>query len=125
MLAWRAARPAARSRGLALGSGRPERAAVVSSRMILVKPLARFLSCAPFRYMMFLNCEWPAISAAPLQAGPNKPIWQDWGGAGARPASSRGKKGGRAGDKFREAAPRPPPPGSAGPPPPLLRHPQK
>src|SRR5206468_3483133 len=32
-----------------------------SSRMILVKTLARFLSCAPFRYMMFLNCEWPAI----------------------------------------------------------------
>jgi hypothetical protein len=29
--------------------------------MILVKTLARFLSCAPFRYMMFLNCEWPAI----------------------------------------------------------------
>src|SRR3977135_4387649 len=100
MLAERAARTAARSRGLALGSGRPERAAVVSSRMILVKTLARFLSCAPFRYMMFLkrpwarfwpcapfrymiflNCEWPAISAAPLQAGPNKPIWQDWGGS--------------------------------------------
>ena len=37
------------------------RAAVVSSRMILVNTLARFLSCAPFRYMMFLNCEWPAI----------------------------------------------------------------
>jgi hypothetical protein len=29
--------------------------------MILVKILARFLSCAPFRYMMFLNWEWPAI----------------------------------------------------------------
>src|SRR5215472_15961822 len=62
MLAWRAARTAARSRGFAAGSGRPVRAAVVSSRMILVKTLARFLSCAPFRYMMFLNCEWPAIS---------------------------------------------------------------
>src|SRR5256886_6251477 len=61
MLAERAARMAARNRGLALGSGRPERAAVTSSRMILVKTLARFLSCAPFRYMMFLNCEWPAI----------------------------------------------------------------
>src|ERR1700758_224735 len=61
ILAWRAARTAARNRGLAAGSGRPVRAEVVSSRMILVKILARFLSCAPFRYMMFLNCEWPAI----------------------------------------------------------------
>src|SRR5208337_3745693 len=61
MFACRAARTAARSRGLDPGSGRPVRAAVVSSRMILVKTLARFLSCAPFRYMMFLNCEWPAI----------------------------------------------------------------
>src|ERR1700704_732561 len=69
MLACRAASTAARNRGLALGSGRPERAAVVSSRMILVKTLARFLSCAPFRYMMFLNCEWPAIPAAPLSRG--------------------------------------------------------
>src|SRR5215208_6332628 len=62
MFACRAAKTAARSRGLAVGSGRPERAAVVSSRIILVKILARFLSCAPLRYMMFLNCEWPAIS---------------------------------------------------------------
>src|SRR5215471_13220919 len=62
MLAWRAATTAARSRGLAAGSGRPVRAAVVNSRIILVKTLARFLSCAPFRYMMFLNCEWPAIA---------------------------------------------------------------
>src|ERR1700749_2325354 len=62
MLAWCAARPPARSRGWAWGSGRPERAPVVSSRLILVKTLARFLSCAPFRYMMFLNCEWPAMS---------------------------------------------------------------
>src|SRR4051812_10991454 len=62
MLACRAASTAARSRGLEAGSGRPERAAVVSSRISLVKILARFLSCAPLRYMMFLNCEWPAIS---------------------------------------------------------------
>src|SRR6202048_2481868 len=92
MLAWRAARTAARSRGLALGSGRPERAAVVSSRMILVKTLARFLSCAPFRYMMFLNCEWPAIDFCAVSrrhsagrlwgVGANNPIWQDWGISG-------------------------------------------
>src|ERR1700694_5993144 len=104
MLGWRAGRAAAPSRGLALGSGRPERAAVVSSRMILVKTLARFLSCAPFRYMMFLNCEWPAISAAPLQAGPNKPIWQDWGGSGASAASSPAKTGAWAGEIFGESA---------------------
>src|SRR5688572_11473802 len=65
MFAWRAARIAARSRGLAAGSGRPERAAVVNSRISLVKTLPRFLSCAPLRYMMFLNCEWPAIAAVP------------------------------------------------------------
>src|SRR5204863_5187741 len=100
MLAERAARTAARNRGLALGSGKPERAAVVSSRMILVKTLARFLSCAPFRYIMFLNCEWPAISAAPLRSRPNKPIWQDWGGSGARRASSLSWNG----DMFGETA---------------------
>src|SRR5579883_1034755 len=61
MLAARAASTAARRRGLAAGSGRPVRAAVVNSRMILVKTLARFLSCASFRYMMFLNWECPAI----------------------------------------------------------------
>src|SRR6202011_5787943 len=94
ILAWRAARTAARRRGLAAGSGRPERAAVTSSRMILVKTLARFLSCAPFRYMMFLNCEWPAIDfyAASLRhsagrlwtVGASNPIWQDWGISGRR-----------------------------------------
>src|SRR5207302_11387881 len=71
MLAWRAARIAARSRGLAAGSGRPERAAVVNSRISLVKVLPRFLSCAPFRYMMFLNCEWPAIAHSRIQNGFN------------------------------------------------------
>src|SRR2546428_11171835 len=92
MLAWRAAKTAARSRGLALASGRPERAAVVNSRMILVKTLARFLSCAPFRYMMFLNCEWPAISAAPLRRG----VTSQYGriaaspGRGGRPAGATG-----------------------------------
>src|SRR5690349_9069313 len=94
MLAWRAARTAARSRGFAAGSGKPVRAAVVSSRMILVKTLARFLSCAPFRYMMFLNCEWPAIdlraalrrhqgrNARPGVA--NNPIWQHCGASDRR-----------------------------------------
>src|SRR5271155_5873039 len=67
MLAWRAASTAARKRGLAAGSGRPERAAVVISRMILVNTLPRFLSCAPLRNMMFLNCEWPAIQTLPVK----------------------------------------------------------
>ena len=62
MLATRAATRAERSRGLAAGSGRPVRAAVVNSRISLVKALARFVSCAPLRYMMFLNWEWPAIA---------------------------------------------------------------
>src|SRR5437764_10502989 len=109
MLACRADRIAARSRGLAAGSGRPWRAAVVNSRISLVKILPRFLSCAPFRYMMFLNCEWPDIVAhpgssfrvrsagsypamavsnpiggnPPTGARPNKPIWQDCGDSGA------------------------------------------
>src|SRR6185312_5383512 len=100
MLAWRAASTAARNRGLAAVSGRPERAAVVNSRISLVKILPRFLSCAPLRYMMFLNCEWPAIPRVPTHewlfvtgqrarpghdpltlrepARGNKPIWQDW-----------------------------------------------
>src|SRR5258706_5557075 len=104
MLAERAARTAARNRGLALGSGKPERAAVVRSRIILVKTLARFLSCAPFRYMIFLNCEWPAFSAAPLQPGPTKPIWQDWGGSGASAACFGSKTGSRTGHIFGEPA---------------------
>src|ERR1700746_3902257 len=89
MFACRAASTAARSRGFAAGSGNPVRAAVVSSRMILVNTLARFLSCAPFRYMMFLNCEWPAIdlrAALRRHKGrkryaklANNPIWQYWG----------------------------------------------
>src|SRR6266436_1315104 len=100
MLAWRAASTAARSRGFAAGSGRPMRAAVVNSRISLVKTLPRFLSCAPFRNMMFLNCEWPDIFGYPdsrrkgsrhgperppwpsaifQSARPTNPIWQDWG----------------------------------------------
>ena len=55
---------AVRKRGFMLGSGRPERVATVSSRMSLAKTLARFASCAPLRYIIFLNCEWPAIVPA-------------------------------------------------------------
>src|SRR6516165_7287234 len=95
MLAVRAAISAARSRGFALGSGSPVRAAVVSSRISFVKALARFASCAPLRYMMFLNWEWPAIDRdLESAAGPGHsrnggrgraavidkaPIWQELG----------------------------------------------
>src|SRR5512132_1645592 len=61
MLAVRAAMTAERSRGLAAGSGSSERAATVNSRISLVNALVRFASCAPLRYMMFLNWERPAI----------------------------------------------------------------
>jgi hypothetical protein len=36
-------------------------AATVISRLSLENRAERFLSCAPFRYMMFLNLLWPAM----------------------------------------------------------------
>ena len=67
----RAAMIAARRRALASGSGRPILAATVISRLSFEKRAERFLSCAPFRYMMFLNLLWPAIcpSCTPARAG--------------------------------------------------------
>src|SRR6516162_593623 len=62
MFASRAAIVAARRRGLDAGSGEPSRAAVVISRISLVKTFALAASCRPLRCMMFLNCEWPAIA---------------------------------------------------------------
>src|SRR3989338_2258771 len=61
MFSTRAAWIAARRRGLYSGSGKPIFAATVISLASLAKSLERFLSCAPLLYMMFLNCEWPAI----------------------------------------------------------------
>jgi len=43
------------------GSGTPDLAATVISRLSLENIAERFLSCAPLRYMMFLNLEWPAM----------------------------------------------------------------
>ena len=57
-----AAMIAARSRALASGSGRPIFAATVISRLSLEKRAERFLSCAPFRYMMFLYLLCPAMA---------------------------------------------------------------
>src|SRR4051794_3214846 len=54
---------AARSRALASGSGRPIFAATVISRLSFEKSAERFLSCAPFRYMMFLYLECPAMAS--------------------------------------------------------------
>src|SRR6478752_2356455 len=62
MLASRAAMVAARRRGLAAGSGEPKRAAVVISRISLVKIFALAASWRPLRCMMFLNWEWPAMA---------------------------------------------------------------
>src|SRR6185503_630753 len=62
MLFSRAAITAARRRGLDAGSAAPSRAAVVISRISLVKTFALAASCRPLRCMMFLNWEWPAIA---------------------------------------------------------------
>src|SRR4051794_3634078 len=61
MLACRAAIIAARSRGFDAGSGRPWRADTVISRISLANCRPRRASCAPFRCMMFLNWECPAM----------------------------------------------------------------
>src|SRR5690242_4839382 len=58
---------AARSRALASGSGKPIFAATVISRLSFEKRAERFLSCAPFRYMMFLNLLWPAMIENPAK----------------------------------------------------------
>src|SRR5687768_6926752 len=57
----RALLTASRNRGFMSGSGMPDLAATVSSRLSLEKAAERFLSCAPLRCMMFLNLEWPAM----------------------------------------------------------------
>src|SRR6476620_212765 len=58
-----AALTAARRRAFMSGSCRPALAATVISRASLENIAERFLSCAPLRYMMFLNLLWPAIAA--------------------------------------------------------------
>ena len=55
-IAWLDAGPL-RSRGLAAGSPPPVRAATEISRMILVKILPRFASCAFLRCWMFAHLE--------------------------------------------------------------------
>src|SRR6476661_7894829 len=59
---------AERRRAFASGSGKPILAATVISRLSLEKRAERFLSCAPFRYMMFLNLEWPAMAGTLCQS---------------------------------------------------------
>jgi hypothetical protein len=52
---------ARRSRELASGSGPPSLAATMISRASLAKSLDFIASWRPFRCMMFLNCECPAM----------------------------------------------------------------
>src|SRR5690606_8651527 len=59
----RALLTARRRRGFMSGSGMPDFAATVISRLSLENAAERFLSCAPLRCMMFLNLEWPAMGA--------------------------------------------------------------
>src|SRR4051794_5035896 len=63
MLAVSAALTAARSRGFMAGSGRPDLAERVISRISLAKAWAFLAPWAALRCMMFLACEWPAIAA--------------------------------------------------------------
>jgi hypothetical protein len=57
----RAVITALRRRAFIAGSGNPDLAATVISRLSFENAAARFLSCAPLRCMMFLNLECPAI----------------------------------------------------------------
>src|SRR5690606_20529617 len=56
---------ARRRRGFIAGSGKPDLAATVISRASLEKILERTASWRPLRCMMFLNCEWPAMTVDP------------------------------------------------------------
>src|SRR5262245_38893188 len=56
---------AVRRRGLLSGSPPPRRAAIVISRMILVKSLPRVASSAPFLCFMECHLECPDIDLAP------------------------------------------------------------
>ena len=60
LLKARAAASAVRKRGLESGSAL-DRAATVNSLINRPNILARFLSCAPLRCIIFLNLEWPAM----------------------------------------------------------------
>src|SRR5262245_4891186 len=61
MLCARAARTAVRSRGLALMSPPPRRAATVISLISLVKIFPRLASLAAFLCLIVLHLEWPDI----------------------------------------------------------------
>src|SRR5688500_16533840 len=61
------------SRGLPSGLVPPSLAATVTSRASFEKSFALMASCRPFRCMMFLNCEWPAIAVIFRSFGGNRP----------------------------------------------------
>src|SRR4051812_28170099 len=58
----RAVATARRRRALNAGSGAPSFAATVISRASFENTLLRAASLLPLRCMMFLACEWPAMS---------------------------------------------------------------
>src|SRR5512139_2505122 len=76
MLCPRAASTAVRSRGLALMSPPPRRAATVISLMSLVKSLPRLASLAAFLCLMVLHFEWPDIGGR-LRAGSTIAVFRE------------------------------------------------
>src|SRR5690606_41959585 len=60
---------ARRRRAFIAGSGMPDFAATVISRDSFEKSLERTASALPFRCMMFLNFEWPAMGLQTAQSG--------------------------------------------------------
>src|SRR5947199_7331705 len=65
MLFWRAVVTAVRSRGFALMSPPPSRAATVISLMNLVKSLPRRASLSAFLCLIELHLEWPDMARCP------------------------------------------------------------
>ena len=60
---------ASRRRGFIVGSGTPHLAATVISRASLENIFDRTASWRPLRCMMFLNCEWPAMTSLSSKFG--------------------------------------------------------
>src|SRR5688572_27929719 len=82
MLSFFAASTAVRSRGFALMSPPPRRAATVISLMSLVKILPRLESFAAFLCLIVLHFEWPDMANA---SGSERPVRLPQGGTGGQP----------------------------------------
>src|SRR5690606_32016851 len=70
MLAVSALSTAARNRGLSAGTGPPNLAATVSSRISLVNILPRLASCAALRCLIFAHLGCPAMKSSVLTSNP-------------------------------------------------------